>query len=73
MGKGFVWKRRGSRKEAQGMGRWRQLVQEGCKAKGHSVQKRKACDRTWLVGWLHGGRGHIPSLEGVNAHLVLGC
>ena len=50
--KGVIWKRRGSRKEAEGMGRERQVVEEGCKVKGHSAQERMAGDRVWLGGWL---------------------
>ena len=40
-----ILKRRGSRKEAEGIGRQRQVVKEGCKVKGSSAQEGKAEER----------------------------
>lgn len=51
-----IWKRRGSRKEAEGIGRQRQVVKERCKVKGCSAQEGKAEERVCDSGDGHRGR-----------------
>lgn len=51
-----IWKRRGSRKEAEEMGRQRQVVKEGCKVKGGSAREGKAGERVCGSGNGHRGR-----------------
>ena len=51
-----IWKRRGSRKEAEGIGRQRQVAKEGCKVKGRSAQEGKAEERVCGSGDGHRGR-----------------
>ena len=51
-----ILKRRGSRKEAEGIGRQRQVVKEGCKVKGSSAQEGKAEERVCGSGAGHRGR-----------------